>query len=96
MQNNLQLSNIHKAYGDDSVYQVLVGYSNHVEDGGIRSDWTDCGYVKIRAVKDSNDLYCSVIRDSDGKLMYESPSTFNLPENAISLGIEVYMLKFMV
>lgn len=96
MQTNLQISNIHKAYGDDSVYQVIVGYDNHIEDGESMSDWTDCGYVKIRAVKDSNDLYCAVIRASDGELMYESPSTFNHPDNAISLGIEVYMLKFMV
>lgn len=96
MQNNLQVSNIHKAYGDDSVYQVLVGYTNHVEDGESMSDWTDCGYVKIRAVKDSNELYLAVIRSSDGDLLFEGRSVYENPNSAIEFGIEVYKAKFMV
>lgn len=96
MQTNLQISNTHKAYGDDSVYQVLVGYYSHVEDGESMSDWTDCGYVKIRAVKDSNGLYCAVIRDSNGELMYEGRSIYEYHESAIEFGIEVYKAKFVV
>ena len=96
MQTNLQISNIHKAYGDDSVYQVLVGYDNQVEDGHSMSDWADCGYVKIRAVKDSNRLYLAVIRSSEGDLLFEGRSVYEIPESAIEFGIEVYKAKFMV
>ena len=90
----MQVSNIHKAYGDDSVYQVLVGYDKHIEDGESMSNWTDCGYVKIRAVKDSNGLYLAVIRHSDGELLFESRAIFECPNEAISFGINIYNSKF--
>lgn len=96
MQTNLQVSNIHKAYGDDSVYQVLVGYDKHVKNGKSTSDWTNCGYVKIRAVKDSNGLYLAVIRSSEGDLLFKGRSIYEFPEPAIGFGISVYKSKFML
>lgn len=95
MQTDLKVSNIHKAYGDESVYQVLVGCDEYVEDGNDGSDW-NIGYNKIRAVKNSNGLYLTVIRSSDGELLFESLSGFNLPNKAIEFGIETYEIKFVL
>lgn len=88
----MQFSNIHKAYGDDSVYQVLVGVDK-VKDG--TDDSTYENNEKIRAVKDSNGLYCAIIRKAGGDLLFESRSIYNFPESAIEFGIEVYKSKFL-
>lgn len=65
----MELSNIHRAYGDDSVYQQIVGHK-HVNDGDDTTDWNGYG-VKLRAVKTRNDRYVSVVRSKEGTLLYE-------------------------
>lgn len=74
-------SNVHLAYGDDSVYQQLVGVSQHVEDGDTFSDWEGCG-TKLRAVKCAFNSYVAIVRDDDGILLYEG-GTYEFPMNAL-------------
>lgn len=84
------ISNVHKAYGDDSVYQVLVGYEKHVEDGKYDTDW-NIGYDKIRAVKNYEGLYEIIIRNPEGRLLYEGTAvSYRYPLMAIQAGVEIY------
>lgn len=81
-------SNIHKAYGDDSVFQILVDYDGHVADGEQDSIWR--GYNKIRAVKNSDGRYEVVIRDAFGQVLYEGHLSYKYPVLAIEAGISIY------
>lgn len=76
----MEFSNVHLAYGDDSVYQQLT-CEEFVANGTDDTLWTGRGTM-LRAVKNSNNSYTSVVRADDGLLMYEG-AEYMFPMNAL-------------
>lgn len=84
-------SNVHLAYGDDSVYQMLVvnDVNEFIEDGNSFSEWKDCG-TKLRAVKCDLKSYIAIVRDSSGSVLYEGRTEYEFPSDALKEALDWY------